>query len=347
MWQPEVFVCCSPTDLPGSGRHDPCDKVTSFQLGWMARSSTAAFRRVKSRRRYTVVIADRRTGVYRRVGVRPLPLVLGLGTLLVLPVLIGLGLRWSATAEIADLRVTSERLEFENRNFRTATGALTNEIQSLQSAIGELGDKAAVDGATARAMDHLPAIVKSRAAGGPRSSELLFTPALRTPEDTFGVLRDLLYSLESRLQVVQGDVNRRQALAAATPSIWPTRGWLTDPFGHRKDPFTGESEFHTGLDISADRGEPVYATANGTVEAAAPSGSYGNMVVVSHGFGISTRYAHLDSFRVHAGDQVRRGDVVGYAGATGRATGDHLHYEVLVYGRQLNPLQFLLNHAHP
>ena len=151
-------------------------------------------------------------------------------------------------------------------------------------------------------MEHLPAIVKSRAAGGPRSSEGLSRAALRTPEDTFGVLRDLLYSLESRLQVVQGDVARRQALAGATPSIWPTRGWLTDSFGNRKDPFTGEREFHTGLDISADKGEPVYATANGTVETAAASGSYGNMVVVSHGFGISTRYAHLDSFRVHAGD---------------------------------------------
>ena len=71
------------------------------------------------------------------------------------------------------------------------------------------------------------------------------------------------------------------------------------------------------------------------------------MVVVSHGFGISTRYAHLDSFRVTAGQAVRRGDVVGFAGSTGRATGDHLHYEVLVYGRQLNPLQFLLNSAQP
>ena len=337
---------CSPVELAGSGRDDPCDRVATLWLGWSNDLQVTDFI-VKSKPRLTVVIADRRTGVYRRVGVRPLPFVLGVGALFVLPVLVGLGLRWSATSEIADLRATSERLDVENRSFRVATGTLTNEIQALQSAIGELGDKAVVDGATAKAMEHLPAIVKSRAAGGPRSSEGLFTVAVRTPEDTFGVLRDLLYSLESRLQVVQGDVARRQALAGATPSIWPTRGWLTDSFGNRKDPFTGEREFHTGLDISADKGEPVYATANGTVETAVASGSYGNMVVVSHGFGISTRYAHLDSFHVHAGDLVRRGDVVGYAGATGRATGDHLHYEVLVYGRQLNPLQFLLNSARP
>jgi murein DD-endopeptidase MepM/ murein hydrolase activator NlpD len=300
---------------------------------------------VKRHRRYTVVIADRRTGVYRRVSLDFLPVFLGLCALFIVPVLVGLGLRLSAGAEIATLRGSNEQLELENRNFRTATGALTGEIQSLQSAIGALGDRAAVDSATARAMDRLPAIVKSRAAGGPQTP--LFTPVLRTPEDTFGALRDLLYNLESRLQVVQTDVDRRHALASATPSIWPTRGWLTDSFGHRRDPFTGETGYHTGLDISADHGEPVYATANGTVDTAEASGAYGNMVVLSHGFGIATRYAHLARFAVKAGDQVRRGDVVGFAGATGRATGDHLHYEVLIYGRQLNPLQFLLNSARP
>ncbi len=310
----------------------------------LARRSTESPDLLKKNRRYTVVIADRRTGVYRRVGIRPLPVLLGLSGLLLLPILVGLGLRWSATAEITDLRQTAERLELENRNFRTVTGTLTNEIQSLQSAITTLGDKSAVDGDTAKAMDRLPAIVKSRAAGGPTG---LFTPALRTPEDTFGALRDLLYDLEGRPPRVQTDVERRQALPAATPSIWPTHGWLTDSFGRRRDPFTGEAEYHTGLDISADKGEPVYATANGTVESAERSGSYGNMVVISHGFGIATRYAHLDGFRVTAGQAVRRGEVVGFAGSTGRATGDHLHYEVLVYGRQLNPLNFLLNRAHP
>jgi murein DD-endopeptidase MepM/ murein hydrolase activator NlpD len=270
---------------------------------------------------------------------------LALCALLVLPVLVGMGLRLSASAEIAVLRASNDHLELENRNFRTATGALTGEIQSLQEAIGQLGVTAAVDPATAKAMDRLPAIVKSRAAGGPRTP--LFAPAVRTPEDTFGVLRDLLYSLESRLQVVQTGVDRRHALAAATPSIWPTRGWLTDSFGRRRDPFTGEGGYHTGLDISAEHGEPVYATATGTVEAAEPSGAYGNMVAIGHGFGISTRYAHLSRFAVKAGERVHRGALVGFAGATGRATGDHLHYEVLVYGRPLNPLQFLVNRAKP
>ena len=297
------------------------------------------------------MVADHRTGVYRRFGLRPLLTLTAAAILFTLPMLIGLGLRWSAHAEIGNLRGEAERLDMENRSFRTATDQLTSQIQSLQTAIGDLGARAAVDPETANAMRHLPPTVQSRAAGGPMlhlpSAGTLFTPSITgSSEDTFGVLRDLLYTLESRLQVVQTDVEKRQALAAATPSIWPTRGWLSDGFGQRRDPFTGEAAYHTGLDISADRGEPVVATANGVVGTAQPSGAYGNMIVIDHGFGLATRYAHLDSFHVKPGDRVRRGDVVGYAGATGRATGDHLHYEILVSGRQLNPLQFLLNRAH-
>jgi murein DD-endopeptidase MepM/ murein hydrolase activator NlpD len=298
------------------------------------------------------VIADRRTGAYRRFGVRPMPALAAVGLLFVLPVLVGLGLKWSARAEIGALETTAQRLDLENRNFRAATGELTTQLQSLQAVVGELGAKAAVDIDTARAMDRLPAIVKSRASGGPLvnlpSARPLFSARVGgSAEDTFGVLRDLLYTLENRLQIVQPDVERRQALAAATPSIWPARGWMNDGYGSRRDPFNGSADYHPGLDISADRGDPVVATANGTVSSAQRSGAYGKMIVIEHGFGISTRYAHLDSFRLKPGDPVRRGDVVGYAGSTGRSTGSHLHYEVLVYGRHLNPLQFLLNRARP
>jgi len=308
--------------------------------------------RVTRSRRFTIVIADRRTGAYRRFGLRPLPALVAVALLFLLPVLVGMGLKWSARAEIDALQTTAQRLDLENRNFRAATGELTTQLQTLQAVVGELGAKASVDSDTARAMDRLPAIVKSRAAGGPivslPSARSLFAPRVAgSPEDTFGVLRDLLYTLENRLQIVQPDVERRQALAAATPSIWPARGWMNDGYGNRRDPFNGTPDYHPGLDIAADQGDPVVSTANGTVASAQRSGAYGNMIVIDHGFGISTRYAHLDSFRVKPGDAVRRGDVVGFAGSTGRSTGSHLHYEVLVYGRHLNPLQFLLNRARP
>lgn len=295
--------------------------------------------------RYTIVIADRRTGVYRRVSVRLRPIVIGAALVLVLPVLIGLGLKWSARAQIAHLKANAEVLEVENRSYRAATTALTSQITALQSAVTQIGEKARLDPATAHAIERLPAVVKDRAVGGSPNPgpKALYVPGLRGPDDTFGVVRDLLYSLESRLRAVEVGVDRQQALADATPSIWPAHGWLTDAYGRRADPFTGAPEFHTGLDISTEKGQPVVATANGTVYSAAPNGAYGNMVVIDHGFGLVTRYAHLQAFNVKAGDVVKRGDVIGFAGSTGRATGDHVHYEVLANSQMLNPLRFLLN----
>lgn len=309
-----------------------------------------AFNRVNSsptprrRRRYAIVIADRRKGSYRRLTLTPRTFVFGIVALLVLPVLVGAGLRWSAVAEIAKLRTAAEALEVENSSYRAATGALAAQIQTLQSTITDLGERSRLDAATTKAMEKLPAVVKSQAAGGPLGtprSGALFLPAFAPPDDTFGVLRDLLQSLESRLRLVEVGVERREALAAATPTIWPAHGWLTGVYGRRSDPFTGEPDFHPGLDISTGKGQPVYATADGTVLSAERAGAYGNLVVIDHGFGLVTRYAHLHRFNVKVNDRVARGAVIGFAGSTGRATGDHVHYEILANGRMLNPLRFL------
>lgn len=274
--------------------------------------------------------------------------ILSLAGLCCVPVLVGLGLRSSAYAEISHLRSAAEILEVENRSYRAATGALATQIQSLQSTITDLGERAKVDGAAAKAIEKLPAVVKAQAAGGPLApagSPRLFVPSLGPPDDTFGVLRELLQTLEGRLRLVEVGVERRQALAAATPTIWPAHGWLTDVYGRRSDPFTGEQEFHNGLDISTERGQLVYATADGTVRSAERAGAYGNMVVIDHGFGLVTRYAHLQRFNVKPNDRVKRGHVIGFAGSTGRATGDHVHYEVIANGRMLNPLKFLIDRA--
>ena len=268
-----------------------------------------------------------------------------------IPILIGLGARWSATTEIDRLRGANSLLQVENASYRAATGELTTQIQSLESVINDLGARSSLDPAQARAMQKLPAIVKARATGGsivpanPAISEIA-AAALTTPEDTFGLLRDILQGLESRLRYVRRDVERREALAASTPSIWPAHGWLTGTFGGRSDPFTGEPGFHQGLDISTEKGQPVFATADGHVESATYTGDYGNLLVLTHGFGLSTRYGHLSAFAVKPGHSVRRGEVIGYVGSTGRSTGAHLHYEILANGQLINPLQLLTQPAN-
>ncbi|MQA30123.1 MAG: peptidoglycan DD-metalloendopeptidase family protein [Luteitalea sp.] len=304
-------------------------------------------------RRYTIVIADRSNGVVRRLTISLRAAVTSVTAVLMLPVLIGFGAMRSAGLELHHLRTTTEELKAENGNYRETTRALTTQIQSLDEVINELGARSALDPAQARAMQKLPAVVKARAAGGSSSGGSSASTALSnvlsssfvSPEDTFGVLRTLLQGLESRLRNVRKDVERQEALAAATPSIWPAHGWLTGRFGGRSDPFTGEAGFHQGLDISTEKGQPVYATADGRVESASYTGEYGNFVVLSHEFGLTTRYGHLSRFKVAPGATVRRGDVIGLVGSTGRSTGAHLHYEILANGRLLNPLQLLTQPA--
>jgi len=271
------------------------------------------------------------------------------GLIVLLPVAIGLAAKWNTFTDIERLRAAKQQLEAENNSYRAATGELTAQIQSLETVINDLGARSAVDPAQLRAMQKLPAVVRSRATGGTSTSNLamnaLANAPISSPEDTFGVLRLLLQARESRLSNVRRDVEKRQELAAATPSIWPAHGWLTDSFGGRMDPFTGERGFHQGIDISADKGNPVYATADATVDSASYTGDYGNLVVLRHAFGLLTRYGHLSKFVVRSGQPVKRGDVIGYVGATGRATGSHLHYEILANGKLINPLQLLTQPA--
>lgn len=126
-----------------------------------------------------------------------------------------------------------------------------------------------------------------------------------------------------------------------TPSLWPANGPLMSYFGRRDDPFSGEGAFHTGVDIGVPSGTGVHATADGLVMHAEWSGRYGKLVVVDHGNGVQTYYAHLSRFEVVAGQEIRRGDLVGESGATGRATAPHLHFEVRVKGTPINPHPFL------
>jgi murein DD-endopeptidase MepM/ murein hydrolase activator NlpD len=126
-----------------------------------------------------------------------------------------------------------------------------------------------------------------------------------------------------------------------TPSIWPVMGHITDSFGERLDPFSGEGAFHTGVDVASDYGAPVRATADGVITIAENHAGYGRLVVVDHGFGITTWYAHLSAFSAVVGSRIKRGEVVGYTGISGRSTGPHVHYEVRVNNKPVNPWRYM------
>lgn len=130
------------------------------------------------------------------------------------------------------------------------------------------------------------------------------------------------------------------------PSLWPVNGHVLSRFGDRQDPFSGEGgHIHTGVDISAAMGTPVHAAADGIIYLAEYEGRYGKMVVIDHGNGMQTRYAHLSRFDVVPGQEIRRGEVLGFSGATGRVTAPHLHFEVRLGGTAVNPYPYLSRSA--
>ena len=128
---------------------------------------------------------------------------------------------------------------------------------------------------------------------------------------------------------------------AATPNVMPVEGWFSHGFGWRKDPFTGTREFHRGIDIVAPANTAVQASADGVVARSGRSPDLGNVLEIAHGYGYVTRYAHLNKLLAKRGDQVRRGELIGRVGSTGRSTGPHLHYEVFRDGRRVNPWKYL------
>jgi murein DD-endopeptidase MepM/ murein hydrolase activator NlpD len=302
--------------------------------------------------RYTIVIEKGAGGAERVVSFGIRTALVTVAAAVALPLMLGWGARWASLYELAQLRSGYVALEQENQSFRAATGQLTEQISALQAVVLDLGERSKLDPAAAEAIAKLPPMVRNRAIGGgsalsSQATRTLLSAAVGSPESTFGILRDLLGVLESRLQLVRSDVERWEALGRATPTIWPALGWLSDGFGRRTDPFTGEMATHLGLDISGDKGQPIFATADGVVRWASWNGDFGNLVVLSHEFGLTTRYAHLSKVGVKAGQTVKRGDIVGYMGSTGRSSGPHLHYEVWAHDRPVNPLRLLTSRPRP
>ncbi len=285
------------------------------------------------RRRYAFIVAERATGTIHRFTVS-----VGLA-LLITTVAVGAPLGWvlqagwDAHAEILRLRLSNARLEIENSGYRATATNLIRNITSLQAVLDDLAARTPLDVIRVRStVERLPARL---------AASLRPNASIPVANQTFGDLSDLLDSLGRELQVVRRGVALREALADATPTLWPVDGWVSAGYGYRRDPFTGARDHHPAIDISTRPGEPVHATATGLVASAKRNGAYGNLVEISHGFGLITRYGHLATFAVRPGDTVQRGDLIGYAGATGRATGNHVHYEIWVNGRTVNPLRLI------
>lgn len=168
--------------------------------------------------------------------------------------------------------------------------------------------------------------------------------------DQFSALRYTAMSGAATIGISMAGVSGRHNLTTAdwlrisqAPNVWPVEGRITGSFGERIDPFNGEGAFHRGVDISTSYGTPIIAPADGEVIFAAPYSGYGRLVEIDHGHGYITRFGHMSAFAVTNGQEVHRGDIIGYVGQSGRSTGPHLHYEVWVNNVPVNPYKYLRN----
>lgn len=243
------------------------------------------------------------------------------------------------TGSAVGRRAEVSRLQAENAELSEVNGQLERTISEVQGRLDEFEERAARL-ALAAGMGPEAAPVGSDSTGGERvGSGGPYDRVSESPE----VLLQQGDRIARQLEGVERALDHQDETLASTPTVAPAMGVITDGFGRRRDPFTGRLAFHTGLDISARRGTPVAAPAEGVVVFAGRNGGLGKSVRISHGFGVTTVYGHLDTIAVAPGDEVHRGDTLGTLGNTGRSTGPHLHYEVHVDGKAVNPLYYILD----
>lgn len=241
-------------------------------------------------------------------------------------------------SETAQLREANRIQQEQILQVSKKASALQQDLDSLRRA--EDGLRAIV-GAPPAAADETVQEGTVSPTGGEQH-----TPTTADLSEALEMIEERLSTRRSSIDLLAETMRREFPGAASyasdsaphtTPSIWPAAGYVSSPYGLR---FNG-TEFHQGIDIAADMGTPIVATADGVVTAAGWNGGYGNMVDVDHGGGIVTRYGHASAVAVTVGQQVRRGEVIAYVGSTGRSTGPHVHYEVRVDGQPVNPAGYL------
>ena len=272
---------------------------------------------------YAFIIAHspRSTSIIRRICVERRSLRL-LALLIIVLFVCSIYGFYSIAQQGAHLRieVENQRLRAENEKQRRELNDLNNRVEAVEDTSRKLAEKSGV-------VNEQPVLPGT---GG---------PALPLDAQSLAALEGKMKQLERNMKAYESILRER----GYTPSIWPVVGKLESGFGGRRNPFGGSSyEFHSGQDIDAQTGDPVVAGASGNVSFAGWQNGYGQLVVIDHGGGLTTRYGHLSHIDVIQAQTVARGQFIGRVGSTGRSTGPHLHYEIRINDEPVNPLQYLL-----
>jgi murein DD-endopeptidase MepM/ murein hydrolase activator NlpD len=289
------------------------------------------------KRFYTFIVASHADAKLWRLSL-PYPVLAAIGVFAIVGVI---------TAGVASFHYGRMVLKVvDYNNVLTENDTYRSENQNYKIQTAQLGEKIEFLETTAQKLANMTGISSPKAVGGVGgySKDTLSQPISMSadPLKSIDKYNQSVNSLERNYRELEQSWAERALVEANTPNISPLNGYVTDGFRRRPDPFIGSArDTHTGLDISAPYGSRVYAPADGIVIFVGQRAGYGNIVVIDHKFGYTTRYGHLSKFNVQVGQRVSRYDVLGYVGTSGRTTGPHLHFEVLLYNMYKNPYPFI------
>lgn len=243
-------------------------------------------------------------------------------------------------SQIEKLKEANTQQQEQLLELSKKANSLQSEVDQLEQIEKEVRQLTGVEEGAGNNNQESNSEVKHNGQGGPVKNLDIqdVSLALNDVEKRVADRKNSLTRLRDALREKQQIIEMQESISASTPSIWPTSGDVSSPYGLR----WGGSDFHPGMDIANDVGTPIVATADGVVTTAGyNSGGYGNMVDIDHGNGYTTRYGHMSSVVVSAGQTVKRGQIIGYMGSTGFSTGPHLHYEIRVHGELVNPAGYM------
>ena len=245
--------------------------------------------------------------------------------------------------ELSRLRQESQAQKFQIQFFPDRIEDLEKELSKMK----DFDRKIRIIANLEKGQDTTPIM----GIGGPSPSDI--REKLKRENDENGLIQQMrsdierlkseVMSREESLSELEKLLQSKKEMLAHTPSIWPVQGWVTSGFGFRINPFTGLNQMHEGMDISNRVGTPLITPADGIISDIGNDWIFGKILVISHGFGMTTRYAHLNKVLVRIGQKVKRGDKIAEVGTSGRTTGPHLHYEVRLNGVPVNPMRYILN----
>lgn len=251
---------------------------------------------------------------------------------------------------------TEKRLIQDNQELQQQFEVLEERTKKIQQQVTELEKRDNEVYRTIFEADPIPDSVRAKEIASQKETQLVMKMANFQLEnsivETINNLSNRINSQERSYNEITEFIKDKETLLASTPAIQPVSNSdlkrVASGFGYRIDPVYKTVKLHNGLDFAAPQGTPIYATANGTVRVAANTGTgYGNHVVINHGYGYETLYGHMFRIKVKAGQKVKRGEIIGWVGSTGKSTGPHCHYEVNKNGRHLDPVYFFYNDLTP